>query len=956
MSYLNQNSLNPVIDMITTPPEGDHNVGDRYIVTSIAEYEFAGQENNIAEFIGDETWLFYEPVIGRSVYVIADESTVVFPGVEWNAGADDGPPGPPGTAGDPGVPGDAGAEGAEGPPGAAGDPGVDGAPGLGINFMGTLADEAALGGVSDPEQGDAYLIEADDSLHIYDGANFVDGGSIQGPAGADGDAGLPGADGTPGADGDAGLPGADGSAGPAGPAGADGLTGVISDFIFRPDEPSPGQNVYDDFDDLYADLVASPAPRKRIVLDGSITSPVPIPEQTYDLSGVMITTSRENIAELPPPDEAHAILGTNISWGENTVLLNASRVQNLSVFETDPAGDAGTPFQYDAGMSVSFENCLLHTFNHLVPLIKVSGVSVSFHLWNTIFNFGDDAGGGQGPMLELDGTSSVGFTLHGQSRVGASALRGSSSSQVISSISSSAESRFSPLQPPPGYWEGDTLPAIISPASRVIADVTAMSNVSETIVGTNTADVQFALEELDAAIGAPSGLANWTEDASGNIIPNANSAYDIGSAGFKVRDLYLSGSSLHIGGHKIDTSDDIISFKKWNWVPIDQDLVNDTIGKYLMEASGLVIQAWDGSTGLVVADEFISGVVSLSQAAGILMLQLVIPPEHPIAAPDGLGRTPSTDSFDENLADWTFIMTWLGANSLSHSIPDRRWDAGSSSVVEDIGGALLFSDMWSEDALAESAQPGEWVAAEGIEGPPGPPGDAGEQGLPGELGPPGADGAAGEQGLAGADGAASRAPKVWWLRGQQDISSILNAGLEDDEIFPVSEGDFLIEAAYNESNPDNGTSGSVFVCKPKSANGQTSDPRDGVQNTSRKMITGRVEVGNWQDGDFIFGLKEACSGKKIKYFTNTTEFNHWYANSHKSPDSPEYAEMASFVDGDCWVFAESFHNQGDLIEGGHHGKVYVYSSWNAANGSSDKFPHYPGMIYATDVAGSSLLP
>lgn len=47
--------------------------------------------------------------------------------------------------------------------------------------------------------------------------------------------------------------------------------------------------------------------------------------------------------------------------------------------------------------------------------------------------------------------------------------------------------------------------------------------------------------------GGGSGLTNWTENASGHIVPNANATYDIGEAENKVRHLYLSNNSLYIG-------------------------------------------------------------------------------------------------------------------------------------------------------------------------------------------------------------------------------------------------------------------------------------------------------------------------------------------------------------------------------------------------------------------------
>ena len=38
-------------------------------------------------------------------------------------------------------------------------------------------------------KGDAYIVQADDSLHIFDGSAFVSGGSIQGPTGPSGPTG-----------------------------------------------------------------------------------------------------------------------------------------------------------------------------------------------------------------------------------------------------------------------------------------------------------------------------------------------------------------------------------------------------------------------------------------------------------------------------------------------------------------------------------------------------------------------------------------------------------------------------------------------------------------------------------------------------------------------------------------------------------------------------------------------
>jgi hypothetical protein len=156
-----------------------------------------------------------------------------------------GPSGPQGIPGPQGVPGAAGAlgpPGANGPTGPQGPQGIQGpsgptgpqgSTGTGILMKGTVATVAALP-PSGNVQGDAYIVAADNSIHIWDGTQWVNGGSIQGPPGATGPQGIQGPTGATGATGPQGSggpsgatgpPGANGAAGPAGPAGTTGATG-----------------------------------------------------------------------------------------------------------------------------------------------------------------------------------------------------------------------------------------------------------------------------------------------------------------------------------------------------------------------------------------------------------------------------------------------------------------------------------------------------------------------------------------------------------------------------------------------------------------------------------------------------------------------------------------------------------------------------------------------------------
>jgi len=51
---------------------------------------------------------------------------------------------------------------------------------------------------------------------------------------------------------------------------------------------------------------------------------------------------------------------------------------------------------------------------------------------------------------------------------------------------------------------------------------------------------------------------NLNGTVKGNIIPDSDSAYDIGSSGLKFRDLYLSGTSLHLGDATITSSGGVV--------------------------------------------------------------------------------------------------------------------------------------------------------------------------------------------------------------------------------------------------------------------------------------------------------------------------------------------------------------------------------------------------------------
>ena len=131
--------------------------------------------------------------------------------------------GPQGIEGLQGVAGPAGPAGADGLQGIQG---IEGAAGTGINFRGQVSTAAELPASAD--QGDAYIVQADDSLQVWDAtsSSWVSGGSIQGPQGIAGAQGSQGLQGEIGPAGPQGIQGIDGPAGSAGERGTGWFNGT----------------------------------------------------------------------------------------------------------------------------------------------------------------------------------------------------------------------------------------------------------------------------------------------------------------------------------------------------------------------------------------------------------------------------------------------------------------------------------------------------------------------------------------------------------------------------------------------------------------------------------------------------------------------------------------------------------------------------------------------------------
>ena len=151
-------------------------------------------------------------------------------GVEGPTGpqGDTGPTGPQGDTGDLGPTGPQGDAGDLGPTGPTGPTGAQGPQGTSITFRGEVATVEDLPVSADVN--DAYIVEADGDLYVWDGAQWDNVGQIVGPEGPTGPQGDVGPTGPTGPQGDLGPTGPQGDLGPTGDTGAEGPTGPQGDL------------------------------------------------------------------------------------------------------------------------------------------------------------------------------------------------------------------------------------------------------------------------------------------------------------------------------------------------------------------------------------------------------------------------------------------------------------------------------------------------------------------------------------------------------------------------------------------------------------------------------------------------------------------------------------------------------------------------------------------------------
>ena len=246
----------------------------------------------------------------------------------------------------------------------------------------------------------------------------------------------------------------------------------------------------------------------------------------------------------------------------------------------------------------------------------------------------------------------------------------------------------------------------------------------------------------DTGAQGPQGTTlNGWNNTNNHLIPTVNQAFDIGSADFKVRDLFLSTNSLWIGDeHKLGITNGEIKFNKVvlnkppqklvaDWVGIGT-IPNTTIQKPFADENALkqdLLLYWESGPGKSSWEQY-----SINQD---LINDKI---------------NPSSNNYGPRLSLWLVYSSWkalqLGLNNNNYNTTEI-YDSSTNFVDDEGAGATGPKG----DTGAQGAQGA--TGPQGVAGAQGPQGLQGVAGSQGSTGPKGDTGAQGIQGVAGAQGA-----------------------------------------------------------------------------------------------------------------------------------------------------------------------------------------------------------
>jgi hypothetical protein len=257
-------------------------------------------------------------------------------------------------------------------------------------------------------QGDAYIVQADDSLHIWDGTVWVSGGSIQGPPGAQGPVGPQGVQGPQG------DTGAQGPVGPTGPAGADGSpdtpaqvlaklitvdgagSALDADLLdgqngtFYLDRTNhTGTQAQSTVTNLVTDLAAK-APLASPTFTGDPKAPTPAPgDNDTSIATTAFVTAAVVAAGSTSPSNANPIMDGVAAPGTSALYARGDHVHPSDTSRLSLTGGTLT-----GDLTINKSSPTLYLNNSDASSNIIYGRRNSFHRWGLVLGNGSTESGG----------------------------------------------------------------------------------------------------------------------------------------------------------------------------------------------------------------------------------------------------------------------------------------------------------------------------------------------------------------------------------------------------------------------------------------------------------------------------------------------------------------------------------------------------------------------------------
>jgi hypothetical protein len=252
---------------------------------------------------------------------------------------------------------------------------------------------------------------------------------------------------------------------------------------------------------------------------------------------------------------------------------------------------------------------------------------------------------------------------------------------------------------------GNSISATISPTqSLTTLTVSGNTSLGTTTVNGNlavtgklTADFNGSISGDDSTtlVDGVDNKINLDGTVKGNIIPNLTETYDIGSSSLKFKDLYLSGTSLHLGDAEVTATGAAINLPVGSTVggvsimSGSESVVSDIQGSVFGDDSSIIVNAIDNTitvgTGLNIGQTIDSGMTlfdTSSNAEGGVYIYPGTDADSPLVLAT-LTSTPSS------VAD---VLTGLG-NLRRMTLESYKGSIASPTqlVGGDILGAYAFS-------------------------------------------------------------------------------------------------------------------------------------------------------------------------------------------------------------------------------------------------------------------------